>query len=246
MLKSLIKSIIPESVLQKRRRRIAEREQKRFADKSVAETFREIYEKNIWGGDAGEFYSGAGSAEKYAAEYAAMVRKFINENQIKKVVDFGCGDFRVAARFITSGVKYAGVDIVPAMIEHHNKNYASADTEFFCLNIIEDKLPDGDLCLIRQVLQHLSNAEIEKILHNAGKYKHLIVTEQYPNPSRKIMPNLDIPHGPDVRLHFDSAVFLDAPPFDLKNVKLLLDAEAEEGTRIKSFVVSGERSIRQN
>jgi glycine cleavage system pyridoxal-binding protein P len=89
MFKDLIKSVIPESVLQKRRRRIAEREQNKFAEKSVSETFSEIYEKKRLGGTAGEFFSGEGSNEKYAARYAETVKKFIAENDIKKVVDLG-------------------------------------------------------------------------------------------------------------------------------------------------------------
>jgi len=237
MLKQIIKSIIPESVLLKRRQKIAQREQSRFAEKSVAETFNEIYEKNIWGGKEGEFFSGNGSNEEYAAIYAETIRKFIAEKKISKVVDLGCGDFRVASQFVTNDVEYVGIDIVPAMIEHHNQMFGNEKVSFYCKNIIEDELPDGELCLIRQVLQHLSNAEIEKILQNVKKYKYLIVTEQFPNPKREIVPNLDIPHGPDVRLHFDSAVFVDQPPFNLPNVSTLLDVEAEEGTRIKSFVI---------
>ena len=237
MLKEIIKSIIPESVLQKRRQKIAEREQSRFAEKSVAETFNEIYEKNIWGGKDGEFFSGNGSNEEYSVIYAETVKKFIAEKKIGKVVDLGCGDFRVASQFVTNDLEYVGIDIVPAMIAHHNQMFGNEKVSFFCKNIIEDELPDGELCLIRQVLQHLSNAEIGKILQNVKKYKYLIVTEQFPNPKREIVPNLDIPHGPDVRLHFDSAVFVDQPPFNLTNVSTLLDVEAEEGTRIKSFVI---------
>lgn len=237
MLKNLIKSIIPESVLQKRRRKVAEREQKKFADKTVAETFSEIYANNIWGGKDGEFFSGEGSTERYSQIYAQTIKKFIEENQINSVVDLGCGDFRVAMQFISKDVHYAGVDIVPTMIEHHNQTFATDKINFYCKNIIEDELPKGELCLIRQVLQHLSNDEISKILQNVKGFKNLIITEQFPNPKREIVPNLDIPHGPDVRLHFDSAVFVDKPPFNLQNVTLLLDVEADEGTRIKSFLI---------
>ncbi len=223
--------------MQKRRQRIAQREQNRFAEKSVSETFSEIYEKNVWGGKSGEFYSGEGSGEKYARRYAETIRNFIAENNIKQVVDLGCGDFRVASKFVSENIHYTGCDIVPKLVEHLNENYASENVEFRCVNIIEDSLPNGDLCLIREVLQHLSNAEISKILENARKFKYLIITENYPRADKKLIPNLDIPHGPEMRLHFDSAVCLDQPPFNLKNLKILLDAEAEEGTRIKTFVI---------
>lgn len=241
MLKNTIKKLIPPSILQWRNRKIAVREQEKFADKTVAETFGEIYEKNVWGGEKGEFYSGDGSTEKFAAEYAATVQRFIAANKIERVVDLGCGDFRVASKIVSDNFHYTGCDVVFSLIKHLNEQHKSEMVEFRCVNIVEDDLPDGDLCLIRQVLQHLSNAEISGVLENANKYKYLIVTEHYPNPAAKLKPNLDIPHGPTVRLQYDSAVVLDKPPFNLKNIELLLDVEAEEGTRIKTFLVSSER-----
>ena len=238
MIKTALKKLIPASILERRRRKLTAENQRKFADKSVAETFREIYEKNAWGGERGEFYSGDGSGEEYATVYAEMIRKFIAENKIGRVVDLGCGDFRVASKFVSGAFHYTGCDVVFSLVKHLNETHKNETTEFRCVNIVEDELPDGDLCLIRQVLQHLSNAEIKQVLENARKYKFLIITEHYPNPQTKYTPNLDIPHGPSVRVQFDSAVVLDEPPFNLKNVKTLLDVEAEEGTRIKTFVVN--------
>ena len=99
------------------------------------------------------------------------------------------------------------------------KNFGSENRNFRQANIVEDELPEGDLCLIRQVLQHLSNAEIKQILENCKNFKYLIITEHYPNPNVELVPNLDIPHGPDMRLHYDSAVVLDKPPFNVKKCK---------------------------
>lgn len=237
MIKNAVKKIIPSSILEWRQRRVRAKLQQAFAEKSVAETFGEIYEKNAWGGAKGEFYSGDGSGAEYADAYAEAVRRFILENKIRRVVDLGCGDFRVASKFVSENIHYTGCDVVFSLVRHLNEKYKNETTEFRCVNIVEDELPDGDLCLIRQVLQHLSNAEIESVLENARKYKFIIITEHYPNPTKEYAPNLDIPHGPSVRVQFDSAVVLDAPPFNMPNVKLLLDVEAEEGTRIKTFVV---------
>jgi len=237
MIKNTVKKIIPSVVLEWRRRKVSAREQQKFAGKTAAETFGEIYERNAWGGKPGEFYSGDGSAQKYADVYAQTVREFIAENKIGRVVDLGCGDFRVASKFVSGAFHYTGCDVVFSLVKHLNETHKNETTEFRCVNIVEDELPDGDLCLIRQVLQHLSNREIAQVLQNTRKFKYLIITEHYPNPQNAFSPNLDIPHGPSVRVQFDSAVVLDEPPFTLKNVKLLLDMEAEEGTRIKTFVV---------
>lgn len=237
MIKNIAKKLIPSSLLARRRRKVSVESQQKFADKSVAETFSEIYEKNVWGGEQGEFYSGDGSTAKYATVYAETIRKFAAENKIERVVDLGCGDFRVASKFVSEDFHYTGCDVVPSLVEYLNEKYKSETVEFRCVNIVEDELPDGDLCLIRQVLQHLSNREIERVLSNARKFKYLVITEHYPSPQKEFLPNLDIPHGPNMRVQFDSAVVLDKPPFNLKNVELLLDVEAGEGTRIKTFVI---------
>ena len=241
MIKKAVKKIIPSSILEWRRRKVRAKLQQTFAEKSAAETFGEIYEKNVWGGKPGEFYSGDGSGEQYADVYAGTIRRFVAENKIERVVDLGCGDFRVASKFVSGAFHYTGCDVVFSLIRNLNETRKNETTEFRCVNIVEDDLPDGDLCLIRQVLQHLSNAEITKVLDNAEKFKYLIITEHYPSPDKEFVPNLDIPHGPSVRAQFDSAVVLDKPPFNLKNVKLLLDVEAEQGTRIKTFLVTREQ-----
>jgi SAM-dependent methyltransferase len=240
MIKNTVKKIIPSAIIEWRRRKVSAQNQQKFAAKSVRETFSEIYEQNAWGGAQGEFYSGDGSTGKYADVYAETIRRFIKEKKIERVIDLGCGDFRVASKFVSPAFQYTGCDVVPSLIEHLNEKYRSETVEFRCVNIVEDELPGGDLCLIRQVLQHLSNAEIKRVLENARKYKFLIITEHYPKPEKKYEPNLDIPHGPSVRVQFDSAVVLDKPPFDLQNVELMLDVGAEEGTRIKTFLVSRE------
>ncbi len=123
MIKSIFKKLIPASLLEKRRRKISAENQQKFADKSVAETFSEIYEKNAWGGKEGEFYSGDGSNQEYAKIYAETIRKFIAENKIERVVDLGCGDFRVASNFVSPEFYYTGCDVVFSLVRHLNETY---------------------------------------------------------------------------------------------------------------------------
>ena len=94
-----------------------------------------------------------------------LIKTFLTEHpDIKHVIEFGCGDFNVASKFISDSFDYTGVDIVEDMINSHQKNFASEHVNFMCLDIVEDDLPDGDMCLIRQVLQHLSDDDISRIL----------------------------------------------------------------------------------
>lgn len=238
MIKSLVEKLIPSALLERRRRRkMSAENQRNTPDKSVAETFGEIDESKARGGRQSESYSGGGSTAEYAERYARTIRQFIADHKIKRVVDLGGSDFRVASKFVSDAFHYTGCAAVFSLVKHLNETHKRETIEFRCVSIVEDELPDGDLCLSRQVLQHLSNHEIAQVLQNAQKFKYLIVTEHHPNPSKEFTPNLDVPHESSVRVRFDSAVVLDEPPFNLKNVKLLLDVEAEEGTRIKTFVI---------
>lgn len=127
---------------------------------SLSQIFGEVYNKNMWGGNPGEFYSGWGSDDNFTIPYCNLVKKFILENQITKVVDIGCGDFRVGSKLQLPGVSYVGIDVAPKLIAHNKTHFTGENLKFECLDATKDKLPSGDVVLIRQVLQHLANAEI--------------------------------------------------------------------------------------
>jgi SAM-dependent methyltransferase len=194
--------------------------------KSAKEVFTRIYEENKWGGIKGQYCSGSGSTGGHASLYGEMVRLFIKDKTIHSVLDLGCGDFAVGAKIQMEGVRYFGIDIVDGLIVRNQREFGSAEVSFHCLDIVLDELPDADLCLIRQVLQHLSNAQIMEILHKIKKYKYVLVTEHYPSPFVKAIPNKDKPHGADIRIYDDSAVYLDLPPFNLKIAAVILDTDA--------------------
>ena len=150
-----------------------------------------------------------------------LVQRLVAQFQIRTVVDLGCGDFRVGRLLCAQGdLRYVGVDVVPDLIAHNRSRFGGPQVEFHCANLIEDELPDGELCLIRQVLQHLTNAEISRVLAKCAKYRAVLVTEEL-FTKRGSRPNLDITHGPDNRASDNSGVFLDLPPFSYKTTTLL-------------------------
>ena len=53
--------------------------------------FTNIYEKELWGRGKG---SGAGSRPKFNAPYISFLENFLRDNNIKSVIDFGCGDWQ--------------------------------------------------------------------------------------------------------------------------------------------------------
>jgi len=192
-------------------------------NKSVKEVFTTIYEKNTWGKSDREFNSGTGTTEEeIVSPYISMVaEKAVIEGFKGSVfVDLGCGDFRVGSQLVPFCSEYIGVDIVESLIKRNRVTYGTEQLKFLCLDIISDKLPDGDVCFLRQVLQHLSNKQIASVLGKVDKYKWVFITEHLPGDNPAITPNLDKVHGSHVRVYDNSGVYLSHAPFNLPKQKL--------------------------
>ena len=208
-----------------------------FTFKKPGQVFTEVYENNFWGGKKNEFYSGSGShfnnvVEKYVETIISYLKKY-KQNQIT-IVDLGCGDFNIGEKFIDYCKEYIAVDVVEKLIKKLKADDHSDRVKFLCLDIINDELPDGDVCFIRQVFQHLSNKEISRVLFKLKKYKVVFISAHYPSDDSKIIPNKDIVHGPETRRVKNSAVFLDEPPFNIpkKSIKTILEAIPDDGQGI--------------
>lgn len=200
--------------------------------------FSTVYKEKAWGSrEDRPFCSGDGSIREDAIlPYCKEARDFIRSNKIESVVDIGCGDFAIGSRIAHPEIHYTGVDVVPELIQYNHDHFGSKDIEFKCLNLIEDELPSGDLCLVRQVLQHLSNAQIKKSLNSLSRYRFLIVTEHVYS-GEGLRRNRDKPQGPGTRIPRRSGVFLDAPPFNLK-VKPLLEVQVGPQEVFRTVVIS--------
>jgi hypothetical protein len=161
--------------------------------------FKDIYLKQKWYSEEVKsgFNSGSGLDEKYAVPYVNTITKFIEQHNIKNVVDLGFGDFRVGKRLVDkiNLEKYIGIDVVKDVIEHYNKKFKNSKISFQHKSIITDALPISELYLIRQVFQHLSNSDILKALKNIQKKSKIIVTEHQQLNRQNIVPNIDKVRG---------------------------------------------------
>jgi hypothetical protein len=229
-IKKIILSATPVSVKKRyydTRRSI---KQKQNLTKTTAEVFSEIYASAEWGNNNDDsFDSGDGSVDSFTQPYCDTIQTHLTQLGHTNItlVDLGCGDFRVGQRLLnqTQIQNYIGIDIVPALIQHHQTTHATPTRQFHCLNIIEDPLPPGDICCIRQVLQHLSNHQITQILSKLTQYQTTFITEHYPTDNPNIIPNKDKPHGGDIRLFDNSGVYLNHPPFEIPNATIELVLE---------------------
>jgi SAM-dependent methyltransferase len=216
-----LRPLIPQSVRQFRkdviRNRAARKAREACAGLSVEHAFETVYKRNYWGGIPGEFYSGTGSDPDITAPYSKFVREFVRERNIRSVVDVGCGDFRVGQSLLLPGMQYIGIDVVPHLIERNTRQFATPEVSFQVVNAIDQSPPAGDLCLIRQVLQHLSNQQILDVLRNCSGFRYLLVSDHLVLKGTPHI-NVDKPHGPDRR---PLGVRLDLPPFSCQTETVL-------------------------
>lgn len=191
--------------------------------------FTRIYAKNQWGGSPGEFFSGAGTVLEGAPDAYFEILKELSVTEAFKdatFVDLGCGDFRIGRRIAELSSAYVGVDVVRGLVEYNQTFYGRPRISFRHLDITTDSLPSGDVCLVRQVLQHLSNEEIGLVLEKLQNFRWVIITEHHPSTS-DFLPNLDKVHGADIRLRNNSGVVLSSPPFSISPATLRLVMEYE-------------------
>lgn len=177
----------------------------------------QIYENNLWGGDKSVFYSGLGSHHpRLVDSYVETLSAFLKAFKTPPVVcDLGCGDFNVGKELVKHSKKYIAVDIVPELIAHNKKVFRAENLEFQVLDIAEEDLPSGDCAILRQVLQHLSNAEIKSVVEKLYQYTYVILTEHLPEGDFE--PNKDIISGLGIRLKKQSGVNISEAPFSFKS-----------------------------
>lgn len=186
----------------------------------------QIYELHLWGGKEFDFYSGEGSHHPLIVNpYLKAVTSFLTDfKEPLTLCDLGCGDFKIGKELIPYVKAYTAVDIVTPLIERNQNNFKSENLAFQCLDIAKDDLPKADCAIVRQVLQHLSNAEIKSVVDKMSNFKYIILTEHL--PAGDFVPNKDIISGQGIRIKKNSGVDLLAPPFNLKAI------EERELTRI--------------
>tara|TARA_R100000935_G_scaffold53420_1_gene81242 strand:- start:16689 stop:17384 length:696 start_codon:yes stop_codon:yes gene_type:complete len=191
----------------------------------------QVYEMKLWGGDNSDYYSGEGSHHPAIINpYIAILTSFLSSfKEPLSVCDLGCGDFNVGKQLVRHTKKYTGIDIVPGLIARNRKKFEEGNLEFQCLDIAMDDLPSGDCAILRQVLQHLSNAEVHSVAGKLSKYKYVVITEHLPEGD--FVPNKDIISGQGIRLKKQSGLNLLAPPFNLKvkEEKQLLSHVSNDG-----------------
>jgi hypothetical protein len=152
----------------------------------MEEVFTNIYENKKWGCNKNENYngsSGIGSAENYNIEtYVPFLKEFIISNNIKNVVDLGCGDFQCGKLIYNDlNIKYNGYDTYKKVVDFNSKEHTDSKYSFQHLDFFNNKeeIPSSDLCILKDVIQHWSLENIYSFLDyliECKKFKYILIT----------------------------------------------------------------------
>jgi SAM-dependent methyltransferase len=164
----------------------------------MEQVFSKIYREDEWRG------SGDGSSAEATREYRYFLEAFLRINRVRSVLDVGCGDWRFSRYVPWEGVQYLGMEVVPAVVEANTRKFAADNVRFVCADARTADLPPADLLLMKDVLQHWTNAEIKQFLPKVAAYRFALIT----NTTNRVEVNRNCATG-DFR-YLD----LTRPPFD--------------------------------
>lgn len=148
--------------------------------------FVEIYRHGGWA----RLGSGRGSHPLYTEGYRAFLEEFIRANDVRSVVDFGCGDWAFSALVDWQGASYLGLDCVAEVIESNRARYESENVRFEVVEFGDFTIPPCDLLIAKDVLQHLSNRRVREFLEQTRGTKYVLLTNDFAWDE-----NVDIPDG---------------------------------------------------
>jgi hypothetical protein len=163
--------------------------------------FTYVYENNIWGNNNIAEYngsSGSGSSiEKNKDTYIPFLKQFIIDNNIKTVIDLGCGDF-LCGKLIYDDldILYTGYDIYKKIVDYNITHNSSTKYSFIHLDFYNNKedIIEGDLFILKDVIQHWSCNSIYNFLDyliEFKKFKYILIC----NDSKQSEDNLDTVDG---------------------------------------------------
>lgn len=157
----------------------------------------EFDSKNYWekryseGGNSGN--GSYGDLAKYKANF---INTFIKHNNIKNVVEFGCGDGNQLSLFNVEN--YIGFDVSPTILDKCVDKFKNDPTKTFYLythSNIANYVKSPDLVLSLDVIFHLVedhvyNTYISKLANSVEKGKFLIVYSSNTNNNNSVAPHV--------------------------------------------------------
>jgi hypothetical protein len=205
----------------------------RLTSDEVRDKFTSFYRHCEWGADRnGKGTSGYGSTFETARLYIKYINKFIKDNNVKSIIEIGCGD-GVLLKYLNvpQGVSYTGYDVVESILKKNRKKFPNYT--FANLNILEEDFPNVDLILCKDVLQHLPNQMVIEMFEKIKTHcQWSLITNDYSSLDNQY--NFDILIGACRNLDFEK------PPFEFSG-KYVYEYKAK-GCLKKIFLFTHQKS----
>jgi len=151
----------------------------------MEQVFTNVYEYKCWGNNQNTEYngsSGPGSDVAYNEKtYVPFLKQFIKEHDIKEVVDLGCGDFKCGKLIYDDlDIVYTGHDAYKKIVDYNSKQHPLPKYYFTHLDFChyKERIVKGDLCILKDVLQHWSLEFIYTLLDylvEHKKFKYILI-----------------------------------------------------------------------
>jgi hypothetical protein len=172
--------------------------------------------------------SGPGSSPAHTALWRMFLERFIQRSHVKSVVDFGCGDWQFSRLVRWGSVPYHGVDVVPSLISSLREKYTRPGVSFSCVDSEDPAIPDGDLLVTKDVLQHLQNNVVSRLIEKFRKFRLVLLVNDWHESN----PNYEIHTAQWRPLDFAK------PPFSI-DVSLAFDFKDQWGKRAYLWIPGG-------
>lgn len=163
--------------------------------------------------------SGSGSRVEVCGEYIEYVSRLIRDENVRTVVDLGCGDFVVGSAIDYGTASVIGVDGSSHHIARHLETHASPNVSFIRADVESFGMDRYDLVLCKDVLQHWPSDRIISFL-SRPRPKLLLLT----NDNDGGTVNGDIEYLPTINGHLQVNVRglnLNEPPFSVCGTEVL-------------------------
>lgn len=163
--------------------------------------FTNIYETKEWGDNNHPNYqgsSGSGSDIQYNKLYIQILRFLILSNDIKSIVDLGCGDFKCGPLIYNDlNLNYTGYDAYKKLVENHIQEYKNHSKYTFIHSDFysqKENIISADLCILKDVIQHWSLEKIYTFMDyitQSKKFRFILIV----NCANQLEHNTDILDG---------------------------------------------------
>ena len=160
----------------------------------MEQVFTKVYENNVWGNNNNAAYNGSSGqgSEIYYNQYAyiPLLKRIITDNNIKSIVDLGCGDFKCGKLIYDDlDILYTGYDAYKKIVDYNATQHALPKYTFMHLDFYNNKesIVTGDICILKDVIQHWSADNIYTFLDylvESKKFKYILICNCCDNPQR--------------------------------------------------------------